>query len=45
MAGVAAQAASGDRRGITDWRLMDWFFGNPKMFNYVILTLYGLNSC
>ena len=24
---------------------MDWFFGNPKMFNYVILTLYGLNSC
>lgn len=23
---------------------MEWFFGNPKIFNYVILTLYCLNA-
>lgn len=23
---------------------MEWFFGNPKLFNYVILTLYMINA-
>lgn len=23
---------------------MEWFFGNAKIFNYVILTLYCLNA-
>lgn len=24
--------------------MMDAFFGNPKVFNYVILTLYCMNA-
>lgn len=23
---------------------MEWFFGNPKMFNYIIMGLYLANS-
>jgi len=23
---------------------MEWFFGNPKLFNYVIMSLYCLNA-
>lgn len=24
--------------------MMEWFFGNPRMFNYVILALYCMNA-